>query len=238
MKMQTQDLYTEENSGYLRNNPSWHVEDARWKADNVLKILHNNSIVPKSVAEVGCGAGEILRLLHQDLPDTVVFNGFDISSDAIKLAKTRERERLTFEQSDFTQTDKHFDVLLMLDVFEHVEDYYGFIRKCAAKADYVVFSIPLEYSVIKLLSKSYLFSESTRQYGHIHFFSTESALLTLQNAGLSVQDYHFTSKRIYNNSHRGITLLIRKLFTRLFGERNAADILGQFHLYVCAKVQI
>ena len=52
-------IYT--NGYYLEKNPTWHVEDSSWKAKNIIKMMKRNNIVPKTICEVGCGAGEILR---------------------------------------------------------------------------------------------------------------------------------------------------------------------------------
>ncbi len=81
----TEKIYTDEGE-YLKKNPMWHVEHSPWKAKQILKILSRNPINPKTVAEVGCGAGEILNQLHLSLPNDVSFTGFDISSDAIRIA--------------------------------------------------------------------------------------------------------------------------------------------------------
>ena len=85
-------IYTQKNSEYLKNNPNWHVEDSPWKSKQIMKMLCRNPIFPKSIAEVGCGAGEILNQLYLSMPNDVCFTGFDISSDAIDFAKTREKD--------------------------------------------------------------------------------------------------------------------------------------------------
>jgi len=59
----TKEIYTEEKGNYLENNPTWHIEDSPWKAKQIFKMLNKNSINPKSIAEIGCGAGEILNQL-------------------------------------------------------------------------------------------------------------------------------------------------------------------------------
>lgn len=87
----TKNIYTQENGLYLKNNPAWHVEDSSWKATQILKMLDRNPIDPKSVIEVGCGAGEILNQLYLSMPDDVEFTGYDISRDAINLARHREK---------------------------------------------------------------------------------------------------------------------------------------------------
>jgi hypothetical protein len=35
----TEKIYTEENSEYLKNHPTWHIEDSPWKAKQIIKIF-------------------------------------------------------------------------------------------------------------------------------------------------------------------------------------------------------
>ena len=46
---------------YLAANPGWHAEDSPWKAAQTLQMFRRNRLSPKTVCEVGCGAGEILK---------------------------------------------------------------------------------------------------------------------------------------------------------------------------------
>src|SRR5256885_1898613 len=52
------------NGEYFRRNPTWHVEHSAWKAENVLKMLAGHQLEPRTVCDVGCGAGEVLRRLR------------------------------------------------------------------------------------------------------------------------------------------------------------------------------
>jgi 2-polyprenyl-3-methyl-5-hydroxy-6-metoxy-1,4-benzoquinol methylase len=50
---------------YLEKNPLWHVDESPFKAKYILQMLRRNNLQPKSICEVGCGAGEVLNLLQQ-----------------------------------------------------------------------------------------------------------------------------------------------------------------------------
>ncbi|MEI9958754.1 MAG: class I SAM-dependent methyltransferase [Ferruginibacter sp.] len=146
MPGKTNNDYDKDNSNYLHANPTWHVEDSPWKATQILKLIERNKLQPKSVVEIGCGAGEILNQLQQRLPDkTIRFSGYEIAPDAFKLAQTRQNESLHFYQDDLLQNNNTYDLLLMIDVFEHVEDYIGFVRKCKDKAMYKIYHIRWMY---------------------------------------------------------------------------------------------
>jgi SAM-dependent methyltransferase len=193
--------YGAENSNYLQTNPTWHVEDSPWKASQILKMLERNKLQPKSVVEVGCGAGEILNQLQQRLTDkTIQFSGYEIAPDAFKLAQTRQKENLQFYFEDLLQTDNRFDLLLMIDVFEHVDDYLGFIRKCGTRADYKIFHIPLDISLWSVLTNYPI--GARKQVGHLHYFMKDTALATLQDAGEEVLDWFYTPgvMELYNKN--------------------------------------
>ena len=64
---------------YLENNNGWHVADSPWKAQQIRRAIEANNLAFDTVAEVGCGAGEILAqylvdnvaLLRELVPECV-----------------------------------------------------------------------------------------------------------------------------------------------------------------------
>jgi SAM-dependent methyltransferase len=174
---------------YLNSNPTWHVEDSPWKAQQVLRMLQQHDIRPRTVAEVGCGAGEILRQLSLNLP-AATFSGYDISAEAIALARTRESERVQFFNMDFRTNPGNFDVLLVMDVVEHIEDCFGFLRSIRAKAEYKIIHIPLDMSVSLLVRNRLM--DVRKSVGHIHYFSKHTALALLEDTGYQVLDWFYT----------------------------------------------
>jgi len=53
----TEELYT--TGTYLEKKPLWHTEESPWKAEQVMRMLNRQTIAPKTICEVGCGAGEV-----------------------------------------------------------------------------------------------------------------------------------------------------------------------------------
>jgi SAM-dependent methyltransferase len=178
-----------DDGSYLESNPGWHAEDSPWKAQQVLRMLQQHHIRPHTVAEIGCGAGEILRQLSLNLP-AAAFSGFDISADAIRLARTRESDRVRFFNMDFRAHPDTFDVLLVMDVVEHVEDCFGFLRSIREKAEYKIIHIPLDMSVSLLVRNRLM--DVRKSVGHIHYFSKHTALALLEDTGYQILDYFYT----------------------------------------------
>jgi 2-polyprenyl-3-methyl-5-hydroxy-6-metoxy-1,4-benzoquinol methylase len=153
---------------YLEMNPSWHVEESAWKAQQIVRMLARHRLRPQSVAEVGCGAGEVLRQLQLAMDPDVVLTGYDISPQAIALCQPRANSRLHFIQSDFTAepASTHFDLLLVMDVIEHLEDYYAFLRAIRPHGSYTILHIPLELSAQTILRPGGLLHTQIA-YGHL-----------------------------------------------------------------------
>lgn len=182
-----------EDGTYLALNQTWHAEDSPWKAQKISQIIKKNSLHPRSVVEVGCGAGRILRSLHSmSYFRGVEFVGYDTSPQAIDLAKAENATRLSFVNEDVLKTKNvYFDILLLIDVFEHIEDYMGFLRECRAKAEYKVLHIPLDIHVSSVVRNSFL--NGRYSVGHLHYFTAESALATLKDTGYEVLDTCYTN---------------------------------------------
>jgi len=173
----------------LVNNKTWHVEDSRWKAKQILTILSDNNISPKTICEVGCGAGEILKQISSTMPSTSLF-GYELSPQAFELCKTRETERVRYYLKNVLDEDIYFDCLLCIDVFEHVDDYLGFVKSLKPKSTYKVFHIPLDIYVLAILRGSFM--KARKDVGHLHYFTKETAIATLQDCGYEIVDHFYT----------------------------------------------
>lgn len=174
------------NGTYLRHNPSWHIEYSPPKAMNIEEILRRNGLAPRTVCEVGCGAGEVLRQLQLRLPAECKFWGYDIAPDAIRIASQRQNARLQFTLADFAATPTpRFDLLLVLEVVDHVEDYLGFLRSLKSRAEWKLFSFTLDVSAQSAVRKSG-FHAAREKFRHLHHFNKETALATLRHTGYEV----------------------------------------------------
>jgi 2-polyprenyl-3-methyl-5-hydroxy-6-metoxy-1,4-benzoquinol methylase len=142
-EVMSSDLYT--GKGYAEANPGWHDEDGSAKAAKIAEIVRANNITCQKIVDVGCGTGGVLNaLLQHDIFRDSTAVGYDIAPYAINLAKQRERDNLSFRCGDFLHANESCDFLLCIDVFEHIDDYMGFLRKLRGRSKYTVFHIPLD----------------------------------------------------------------------------------------------
>ncbi len=211
---------------YARHNPTYHVEDSSWKAGHILSMIRRHGLEPKTICDVGCGAGEILRQLQRSLPDETRLQGYEISPRAVALCRQRENERLSFHCEDFAATSTpKFDLLLCIDVFEHVEDYIGFLRALRERATHKIFHIPLDLSVQSVLRRRPIL-DVRRQFGHLHYFTKETALAALSDNDYDVIEWRYTAvgetaprfaARVASLPRRLVSLVSRDLSVRLLG---------------------
>ena len=225
------------NGTYLEKHPLWHVEESPWKAKQIIRMMAQNNLIPETICEVGCGAGEILKQLQENMENECMFWGYDISPQAFELAKSRANERLQFKLADIRQEkDVFYDLILVMDVIEHLENYFSFLREIKAKSHYKILHIPLDLSVQTVLRSEGLL-KVREAYGHIHYFTKESALQALKDTSYEVLDYFYTARAIEVPSDvltRKLLRLPRKLLFTIHKDL-AARILGGWSLLILAK---
>lgn len=236
VKMET--IYT--SGTYLTETQTWHAEDSPWKAAQISKILTRNHFQPRSVAEIGCGAGVILKELSRiDCLRDTQFKGYDISPQAIELASRMEARNIQFSCEDLlseTNADQ-FDLLLAIDVYEHVPDYMAFLEGCRKKADYKIYHIPLELHVSSVLRNTFLVNRYS--LGHLHYFTADSAMATLKDTGHEIEDYYYTSPAtelfyLHKSNKKALANIPRWLFSKL-SLPFTARVFGGYSLLVLAR---
>lgn len=225
-----------ETGEYVERNPTYHVEDSAWKAGQILKMIEKHRLEPQTICEVGCGAGEVLRQLQSRLPVETEFRGYEISPQAFEMCQSRTNERLQFYCDDLiTANAPSFDLLLCIDVFEHVPDYLHFLKALRDKARYKVFHIPLDMSAQWVLRGRPILRER-EQGGHLHYFMKDTALSTLVDTGYEVVDWVYTAGAI--DHPRSVKAKLASLPRRVLASINqdfVARVLGGYSLLVLAR---
>ena len=168
---------------YAEHNPDWHEGDSDFKADAVVAILRAHDITPASAVDVGCGAGKVVANLSVAMPATR-WTGCDISPQAAQRWPIEQSAGVSYELRDFCQGTDHHDLVMALDVAEHVPDYLGFLDAIRSRSTWCVINWPLDMNVVGLLSDHQVVQR--RDYGHLHYFSVRTALATTESAGFEI----------------------------------------------------
>lgn len=221
---------------YLAHNPTWHAEHSATKARWIDDILRRNSLAPRTIAEIGCGSGEILVELKKRRPDAQ-FTGFEISPQAFAICSPKQAPGLDFRQDDLLQSSgEQFDLLLAIDVFEHVPDYLGFLRALRDRAEYKLFHIPLDLSAQALL-RGTSYPVLREQTGHLHYFHRYTALATLKDCGYEILDWNYTrsSQELPGKGLRTRLANLPRKLLQVVSEDLSARLLGGYSLLALTR---
>ena len=233
-KVLDRNIYTD--GGYLEKNPLWHTDESQFKVTQILRMMQNNRLEPKTICEVGCGAGEVLKLMQQRMDRSCHFWGYDISPQTLEMCKRRANERLQFKLADISQEENtFFDLILVLDVIEHVEDYFDFLNGIRPKSDLKIFHFPLDLSVQAVARRRGLLKRR-ELYGHIQYFTKETALETLKDVGYELLDYFYTPRciELAKETIQKVAVLPRKICFAIHQDLTVR-ILGGYSLLVLAR---
>jgi SAM-dependent methyltransferase len=118
--------------GVGSNARDYFVDGAGVAAREHAEVVRRLPLRGKTVLEVGCATGALLHRLQNEGPSRCV--GIDISQAAIDYGKKHyglELRCSTFEDAGFSNAE--FDLILMLDVIEHVprpQQFFGEAVRC------------------------------------------------------------------------------------------------------------
>jgi len=223
---------------YLDNNPTWDMEDSLWKASKVTEILKRNNLTPSEFCEVGCGAGRVLSSLKNDFPNAN-YSGYDIAPDAEQFWRSLRLLEIELYVGDFfLLNNKKREVVMLLDVLEHVPDPHQFLVNIKPSANFLVIHFPLDLSALSVLRETPLL-HVRRKVGHIHSFTKGLALELLDECGLEVIDWQYT-EAAFSAPQRKLKSKIFswfRWFFYLFNKDIGVRVLGGETLMVLAKAK-
>ncbi len=228
------DIYND--TTYLANNPTWHEEDSAFKVAHIIKVLHAHAINFRSVCEVGCGSGEILVQMRRRFTEVGTWTGYDISRDAIAIAGRKVEGNLSFKLLDIAEEspDVNYDLMLVMDVLEHLENYFSFLDATASRSRYFMFHIPLDMSLWSLLREGILI-ESKRRVGHIHNFTEDFIKSILEDHGYTIlyQSYTEPMFKVMSTKQKVVNALRSILHS--ISPRLCSKILGGYSIMLLAE---
>ncbi len=203
------------------------TSDSSYKVNLAFSLLDHSGVKLRRhlrVAEVGCGQGAFLVPLASALESKGVdatMLGLDISPHAIDMANSRA-ERIQFAVGSAADVPRDLDIIFCMDVVEHVEQPYEFLRSLAGKSTYVILHLPLEHSIGHLLLRKP--SASYAEFRHINFYSWETAQVLLSELPFRLVAHQFSAASM--ETIRIVPGLAKKLtgLVRLGGYRLAPKV--------------
>ena len=204
---------------------TWHLEDSPLKAQAILGMLARHpELHPSTICEIGCGAGGILAELQKSMPEESEFVGYEISPQAHAISQQFQNPKCSYILGDAFEDPRFFDLVLVMDVVEHVEDCFSFLRQVRLKGRRKILHIPLDVHVSGILRGRNAFDT----VGHIHIFTKETAIRSLEYTGHRICDWILTDgalsapnpgtrTRVANIFRRPLSKLSPLLSARLLG---------------------
>ena len=190
------------------------------------------------MVEVGCGAGEILVQLARQLGPASVLKGYDISPQAIQIAAEKETEQLSFFTGDYTKIHRgKAGLILVMDVIEHVDDIYSFLRALRPTGRNFIFHIPLDLSCRTILKPHVMLQQRT-SVGHLHYFTEETALWLLEDTGYTTKQFIYTQPAIDLVKPRSVKQWLKKSlrkFSYALNKKLSVKLWGGYSLLIYCK---
>ena len=167
----------------------------------------------------------------------IAYYCYNISTQAIQLARRHEGISFSTEDLFSSGNSEYFDILLAIDVLEHIPDYMTFLERCRLKANYKIYHIPIDLSISSVLFDSFI--DGRRNLGHLQYFSFQSAIACLKDSEHFIIDYFFTDVgTYYTKQARTLKSTIANFprqISALFSISFSAKIFGRYSIMVLTK---
>lgn len=164
-------------------NDAWHQWDdmkvygptARHTRRFIFSLMKDISFT--SVLDAGCGTGILLQQILEKYPHVQV-TGSEYSPQGLEFARKRLPDG-DFRVLDLSQKmlDKKFDLVVCIDVLEHIDDDRAALRNLfAMTAGHMILSLPL----------GPLFKAEMERMGHVHGYSRRELESKIREAGFEI----------------------------------------------------
>ena len=186
--------------------------------DVILKKLPNKTL---TIADIACGAGKVSTGIAEQLrgryPDyEVKVYGYDLSPQAIDAARKLNTEG-EFVCGDFKDAERTWDLALLCDIIEHVENPYGFLQSVAERSRFFVVGFAMDDNLANRLDKRR--RKHVVKSGHISLFHEKRALALGQKFGKIL-----ASSYIHNPMARNLKITRARGFFTLSFQGDAATV--------------
>jgi SAM-dependent methyltransferase len=147
-------------------------------------------VVPHSIAEVGCGVAGILRELSKLHPQANL-EGWDVSPQAVELAQSRKMPGIEVHLGDILQAGRTWDLLLAIDVLEHMENPAEFLRESRRICRHAMIHLPLDLSV-QTVARGLPLLDRRKNLGHLNLFTRGLARSLIEDNGWEIVAERYT----------------------------------------------
>lgn len=197
---------------YEMEERHWWFVSRRMIVEALLQPFADRLGAGARILDAGCGTGGNLRLLAQLGPDVV---GMEPEPAAAEMARRRTGlpvfpGRLP---DDIPFPEEYFDLILLLDVLEHVDDDTGAVRALALRLK------PGGHLLLTVPAYGFLWSAHDEVHHHRRRYVLREIVGQLRNSGLTVKRASYFNCLLFPP-----IALLRLLKSRIKGWRNRDDL--------------
>ena len=168
-KMTEKKVWQGNKEKHLSKNPLVRFLDKKLKKDIISEIT---KLKIKSMLDVGCGEGFITKEIAKNFLN-IETHAIDPEKQYIEYAKKfNSLPNITYQQAtlDTYHSKKEFDLILMTEVLEHLQNPRDYLMKAIAQSSkYILFTVPNEpfFRIGNFFSLKYI-KDFGNTPGHIH----------------------------------------------------------------------
>lgn len=178
----------------LKTNYKLRKETLVWKAEQMASLVPTNSGF-RSALEVGCAEGIVINRLR-NLMEIPRCYGIDFSEPLVDFGRKKYPE-INFVLSDLNSSlpfaTQSFDLIILSDIIEHINDLDKFFRELQRVGRWFLFKVPLDkYIWRKFFSEPFHRSPSVginHPDGHLRELSKKRCERILVNNGFKILGY-------------------------------------------------
>ena len=162
---------------------------------NYHKFFVDNIDENDVVLDIGCGNGALSYDIAKKAKKVV---GIDLNEKNISFAKERySKENIEWGDALKDLPDERFDVIIMSNVLEHIENRVEFLGRLREKAATFLIRVPMINRDWITLYKKEMGLDYRLDKGHFVEYTLESFERELEKAGLRIQDYNIQFGEIW-----------------------------------------
>ena len=199
---------SEDNSQKTSEIDIAHLDNIRqYNFDKIISQIHKIFGGKKvNILDIGCGTGLFMKMAADH-----GFNilGIEPNKSMFDIASARDLEVREGLFPDVLETQQKFDVIILNDVFEHlenIEELLSAISKHLSEGGQLIINLPSAKGIIFFIAKYLAIMGYRRPWDrlwqkmfytpHLHYFSTRSLKAFLGNNGFEAHDYKVSLKTL------------------------------------------
>ena len=144
--------------------------------------------------DVGCGTGNMLVMLQQEIPDMFSVSGVDISEESLRVAENRckmaDSVFVRSESADLPFGDEEFDVILCMHSFHHYPDPDLSLQEMyrVLKPDGVLYLVENDFKTLRRIRTNIGLWIRRYPRGDIYMYSQKKLGLLVKRAGFILRE--------------------------------------------------